>query len=229
MVPLNFFRDKTHVYVNNPDGTTKKMSIADFEAMLNGSGGGSGSGSVLVVKTLYDEGGTSHLDKTYDVICEAIADGKLVITYRSVEVDGTYYFAQTGLISNAGIDEDTEDKFVETLKYSFGTIVLDRYIESNGMLTLNKNYRVVIPTLVPTCQAFTILSNTLYGSGADVYDALASKYCYFVNGSAGTNNNQRFTATEYGKTGSTYYVVLSNGDRYEGGSTGNMTKVTVNP
>lgn len=41
MIPLRFFRDKTHVYVNNPSGITKKMTIAEFEQMMSGSGGGS--------------------------------------------------------------------------------------------------------------------------------------------------------------------------------------------
>lgn len=36
MIPLNFYRDDNYVYYNNPNGITKKMTIADFEAMMSG-------------------------------------------------------------------------------------------------------------------------------------------------------------------------------------------------
>lgn len=252
MIPMTFYRDDEYVYYNNPNGITKKMTIAEFEAMMSGdselpaySSSNSGevlsvdsdgdlewktltlpSDGILVVKMLYNaEADRTHLDKTYDEICEAISDGKLVITCEGEKDDETdvYSYAYTGLICNAGIDGDTEDKFVEILTYVYGVIILDRYIESNGILILHSDYQTEIPPAL--YQAFTYSGNNLYASGKDVYYALASKYCYFINGSAGTNNEQRFTATDYGKTGTTYYVVLSNGDRYEGGATGNMTKV----
>lgn len=37
MIKVTFYRDGEYVYINNPDGTTKRMTIADFESMLNGS------------------------------------------------------------------------------------------------------------------------------------------------------------------------------------------------
>lgn len=39
MIPLNFYRDDEYVYYNNPNGITKKITIADFEAVMNGNGG----------------------------------------------------------------------------------------------------------------------------------------------------------------------------------------------
>lgn len=35
MIPLNFYRDDEYVYYNNPNGITKKMTIADFESMMS--------------------------------------------------------------------------------------------------------------------------------------------------------------------------------------------------
>lgn len=35
MIPLKFYRDDNYVYYNNPNGITKKMSIADFESIMN--------------------------------------------------------------------------------------------------------------------------------------------------------------------------------------------------
>lgn len=35
MIPLNFYRDDDYVYYNNPNGITKKMTIADFESMMS--------------------------------------------------------------------------------------------------------------------------------------------------------------------------------------------------
>lgn len=227
MIPLRFFRDKTHVYVNNPDGITKQMTIADFEAMLNGSGGGSGSGGVLVVKTLYDEGGTSHLDKTYAEICSAISEGKLVITYEfdKDEETGTFYTAFTGLINNAYVDGDTDANVVEIFTSSGSVGVIHHYVEAEGVLVFD--YDEQIPPLLT--EGIVFLGGTLYATGPTLLDSLTKHYCYFTNGGAGTGNNYHYTAKEFGKDGSTYYVVLSNGDRYEGGETGRMTKVTVTP
>lgn len=38
MIPLNFYRDDEYVYYNNPNGITKKMTIADFESVMSGGG-----------------------------------------------------------------------------------------------------------------------------------------------------------------------------------------------
>lgn len=35
MIPVRFYRDDEYVYYNNPNGITKKMTIADFEAVFN--------------------------------------------------------------------------------------------------------------------------------------------------------------------------------------------------
>ena len=54
MIPLKFYRDDNYVYYNNPNGITKKMSIADFEALMGGecelpTYSSSNSGEVLAV------------------------------------------------------------------------------------------------------------------------------------------------------------------------------------
>ena len=253
MIPLNFYRDDNYVYYNNPNGITKKMSIADFEDMLNGSGGdlpehsSSNQGDVLsvdangglvwktlppqsdeifIVHKLYNtETSIYSLDKTFTEICNAISDGKLVITFESFEEDNTFYGAVTGIINNAFLDEDTNTNTVEIFGSNYYTVFINRYVETDGVLIFGGESQLPPPLY----QSFTYMGNTLSATGKAVYEALASKYCYFANGSIGTNKEQRFTATQYGKDGSTYYVVLSNGDRFEGGETGNMTKVTVNP
>ena len=35
MIELKFYRDDEYVYINNPDGTTKRVAIEDFEAMFD--------------------------------------------------------------------------------------------------------------------------------------------------------------------------------------------------
>lgn len=35
MIKINFYRDDNYVYYNNPNGITKKMTIAAFEALMN--------------------------------------------------------------------------------------------------------------------------------------------------------------------------------------------------
>lgn len=42
MIPLRFYRDDKNVYYNNPDGTTKSMTIQEFEEHFSGGSGGGG-------------------------------------------------------------------------------------------------------------------------------------------------------------------------------------------
>lgn len=59
MIPLKFYRDDEYVYYNNPNGITKKMSIADFEALFSEGGvssdiptyDSSDSGKILTVNS----------------------------------------------------------------------------------------------------------------------------------------------------------------------------------
>lgn len=64
MIPLNFYRDDEYVYYNNPNGITKKMTIADFEAMMSGEGG---TGAFIVQMTAL----TMVTDKTFGEMYEA--------------------------------------------------------------------------------------------------------------------------------------------------------------
>ena len=70
MIPLNFYRDDEYVYYNNPNGITKKVTIADFESVMNG---GSGGGLELVV---YDPL-TGKINKTWTELNEAITSNKI--------------------------------------------------------------------------------------------------------------------------------------------------------
>lgn len=254
MIPLRFFRDKTHVYVNNPDGTTKQMTIAEFEAMLSGEGGGDipeyspsnqgdvlsvdaggdlvwktlppPSESVLIVHKLNNEQTSAYyLDKTYSEISTALADGKTVAVCEAYEYEGSYVYVNTGFVQLALNDEDLGSNIVYVTNSTSDTIEISLYIEADGVLTYDS--MVQIPP--PTVQGFVFVADSISSSGKVVYNALKSRYCYFMNGTAGTNKDYCYLPTDFGKNGSTYYVVLSNGDRYEGGETGNMTKVTVNP
>lgn len=118
MIPLRFFKDKTHVYVNNPSGITKKMTIAEFEAMMNGEGGSdipehssSNQGDVLSVdadgdlvwKTLPPAGeGVFHigldanfaLDKKWSEINTAIRGGNIcIVDFDSGQSGNSYNYS----------------------------------------------------------------------------------------------------------------------------------------
>lgn len=58
MIELKFYRDDEYVYINNPDGTTKRVAIEDFESAISGEGG-SGSGGVPI----YSDSSTIYLIK----------------------------------------------------------------------------------------------------------------------------------------------------------------------
>lgn len=46
MIPMTFYRDDEFVYVNNPDGITKKVPIADFYGAISGGGSGGSDNSI---------------------------------------------------------------------------------------------------------------------------------------------------------------------------------------
>lgn len=77
------------MYYNNPNGITRKMTIADFESLMSGEGGSGSSGSSCdncgPMVVLYD--GTS-LDKTFKEITDALSSGKFVYVYHHVESEG---------------------------------------------------------------------------------------------------------------------------------------------
>lgn len=84
MIPLKFYRDDEYVYINNPDGTTKRVPIEDFESAISGEGGSSGSGGgTTVVNFVQDPNSptTVKTDKTYSEIRTAMQSGYVVGVY----------------------------------------------------------------------------------------------------------------------------------------------------
>lgn len=117
MIPLNFYRDDEYVYYNNPNGITRKMSIADFETVMSGGSGG-GGGSFLV-NTLPDSEETAiyPLDKTFSEIDTAFRSGKAVIVNASATLfpvegqDSTQYGLVIGSFSMIDSEVHTYDRF----------------------------------------------------------------------------------------------------------------------
>ena len=73
MIKMTFYRDGEYVYINNPDGTTKRMTITDFESMLNGS-----DEYVRVDPTLTQSGQSADAKVTGDEISNLKEDLNLV-------------------------------------------------------------------------------------------------------------------------------------------------------
>lgn len=48
MIEMKFYRDDEYVYINNPDGTTRKVTIEGFESAISGGGSGGESGLKVV-------------------------------------------------------------------------------------------------------------------------------------------------------------------------------------
>lgn len=122
MIELKFYRDDEYVYINNPDGTTKRVAIEDFENTFNVDTSelpaytSSDAGKVLVVNNdgtglewgempsidyLYpvtvthnSETDSYTLDKTYNEILGALNSGKYVIGIGdNVGYTGTRYYS----------------------------------------------------------------------------------------------------------------------------------------
>lgn len=225
MIPLKFFRDKTHVYVNNPDGTTKKMSIADFEAMLNGGGGSGGAG--LVVHELYNsDDDYTYLDKTFTEILNASKNG-VVLVSKTYE-DETVEMVNSSIVTYAGTASNEADNIVVVLSAAESdnniSFISTIYSEDDGILKFSQNSSMPLPAYT-----FTVGANDINASPSGIFTFLtAGNNCYFSDLGAGTNNTKNYTIVEYGKTGTTYYLKLSNGETYSGlWNADKMTKVTT--
>lgn len=129
MIPLRFYRDDKNVYYNNPDGTTKSMTIQEFEEHFSGGSGGlpeydsGNAGEVLSVdaggdltwRTLPPGGGVTYFDATVDYvgqsvncdvtkadIAEMINSGALpVIRFNAPEGGATIYEPLDCVLGNA--------------------------------------------------------------------------------------------------------------------------------
>ena len=226
MIPLRFFRDKTHVYINNPQGITKQMTIAEFEAMLNGSGGAGGAG--LVVHELYNsDDDYTYLDKTFAEILDATKNG-VVLVLQTYE-DETVEMVNSSVVTYAGTASNGADNIVVVLcavesdnNISFVSTI---YSEDDGVLKFSQNSSMPLPAYT-----FTVGTNDINASPSRIFTFLtAGNNCYFSDLGAGTNNTKNYTIVEYGNTGTTYYLKLSNGETYSGlWNADKMTKV-VNP
>lgn len=116
MIKVTFYRDGEYVYINNPDGTTKRMTIADFESMLNGS-----DEYVRVDPTLTQSGQAADAKVTGDEISDLKEDLNDIIE----TVYSTNVFDQ----ENATI---TEGKYLNYNTGNYGTnesyCVIEGYI-----------------------------------------------------------------------------------------------------
>ena len=106
MIPLNFYRDDEYVYYNNPNGITKKMTIADFESAISGGGG---DNNIFSVNFSYTESFELVCDKSYNDILSAISSGKPILAVRNTE-NGS----QNGLWFTSFLTTDFEIHFIFT-------------------------------------------------------------------------------------------------------------------
>ena len=123
MIPLKFYRDDEYVYINNPDGTTKRVPIEDFESVfdvdtaelpaytssdggkvltVNNDGTGLEWGEIASIDYLYpitigyDEQTYSYtVDKTYAEILSAMDSGKFCIGIGDISpyLVGRYFYS----------------------------------------------------------------------------------------------------------------------------------------
>lgn len=117
MIPLNFYRDDDYVYYNNPNGITKKMTIADFEAVFDAdsselpsytssdggkvltvNSGGTGlewgevSGDIQIRFTDNISETTTIIPISYNEIKNAVLSGKAVRLVQPYEEDDSEYY-----------------------------------------------------------------------------------------------------------------------------------------
>lgn len=96
MIEIKFYRDDEYVYYNNPNGITRKMTIAEFEALMSGEGGSSDYGGLELV--VYDPL-TGKINKTWTELNVAFTAGKIcyfIVNNSSNEMQdySVYYLLQ---------------------------------------------------------------------------------------------------------------------------------------
>lgn len=119
MIPLNFYRDDNYVYYNNPNGITKKMTIADFEALMSGEGGGGGVPVYSDSQTIYlikdTEVGGFHVYK-YD----QTAGRYVPYPYEQLFTD-----LENGVVYTFYVTDDNEDNYGEIYPNEVVLMVVD--------------------------------------------------------------------------------------------------------
>lgn len=83
MIPINFYRDDEYVYYNNPNGITRKMSIADFESVMSGTGGSGDTDDFVsfdvVLDINFDTYTGSVLKGDYNTVREKITNNTPIV------------------------------------------------------------------------------------------------------------------------------------------------------
>ena len=88
MIEMKFYRDDEYVYINNPDGTTKRVPIEDFEAVMSGKSelptySSTNSGEVLSVDSDGDLEWTRVSGGTSIPVFSATWNGETLVTEDS--------------------------------------------------------------------------------------------------------------------------------------------------
>lgn len=109
MIPLNFYRDDEYVYYNNPNGITKKMTIAEFEAVMSGEGGGD-----IPEHSSSNQGEVLSVDANGDLVWKTLPpSGELTTQLLSVQYSGETISITAGgsasLINFTFLDGETYD------------------------------------------------------------------------------------------------------------------------
>lgn len=117
MIEMKYYRDNEYVYINNTDGITKKISIADFEGVMSG-------GSVTIVHI--KENGA--LDKNWEEILGAMKTSIVII--NNIDIDEE---VEQSIVTSAYIDESTNAYTISTMKPSgIGGLSTKSYISTTS-------------------------------------------------------------------------------------------------
>ena len=97
MIELKFYRDDEYVYINNPDGTTKRVAVEDFESAISGEGGGSDDGFKVRGVSYTTQSYTLYYRDTYkDCSYNNLLDDDTYNNVVTLKGDGgrTFYLAR---------------------------------------------------------------------------------------------------------------------------------------
>lgn len=186
MIPLNFYRDDDYVYYNNPNGITKKMTIAEFESMMSNESelpeySSSNQGEVLSVDSNGDLDWASL--PPAELPSYTSSDGGKILTVTSggtgVEWDEpqsdvpTYTSSDAGkvlTVNSGGTGTEwsviSENLIIEVSDTDSGMVLNKTYTEIHQAMLDGKIVFVVNPTGDgDTYMFFGFVMESYYGSG----------------------------------------------------------------
>lgn len=219
MIEMKFYRDDEYVYYNNPNGITKKMTIADFESMMSGESelpeySSSSQGKVLSVDSDGDLEWASL--PPAELPAYTSSDGGKVLSVNSGGTGVEWDEPQSGVPTYGSGDAGkvlTVNSGGTGVEWSEGVMVV-HILNEDGSVVLDKNWTEIKDALDSGKFVYLVKSTDEYSqiqfiSLCEISDIDPSDIRYVVDARNIANISTPMLYTSSTATGVLYYDELS--------------------